>query len=72
VVGGEHLRTDQIPRALPEQAPVMNRRARLNPYRRQGDTFICGDYLSTSSIEGAVISGKQVAACLIAERGRVR
>ncbi len=72
VIDWEHLRTDRIPRALPEQAPVMNRRARSNPYRRQGDTFICGDYLSTSSIEGAVISGKQVAACLIAERGRVR
>ncbi|MGB0257027.1 MAG: NAD(P)/FAD-dependent oxidoreductase [Coraliomargarita sp.] len=69
VVDWEHLRTDRISRALPEQPPVPNRSAQSSPYQRQGDTFICGDYLSTSSIEGAVISGKQVAACLIGERG---
>ena len=71
VLDWEHLRTDRISRALPEQPPVATSRELSRSYRREGSTFICGDYLNTSSIEGAVISGKQVATCLIAERGKL-
>lgn len=55
-----HLRTDRIPLALPEQGPG----SRLQPDLPAG-IHACGDYRTTSSIEGAIASGEATAQTLI-------
>ncbi|MEM0965605.1 MAG: NAD(P)/FAD-dependent oxidoreductase [Verrucomicrobiota bacterium] len=52
-----HLRTDVIPRALPEQLPGVER----NGFQVERGVYVCGDHTLSASIEGAVISGKLVA-----------
>lgn len=52
-----HLRTYRIPEALPAQSPgFMDDR----PRAPEG-VFACGDYLDTSSIQGALVSGREAA-----------
>jgi protoporphyrinogen oxidase len=58
----EHLRTDRIKQALPEQP-----RMPLNEgIRKQNGVFLCGDYCTSASIEGAIVSGKDTAAAVLA------
>ncbi|MEM7791262.1 MAG: NAD(P)/FAD-dependent oxidoreductase [Verrucomicrobiota bacterium] len=57
----EHLRTDRIKRALPEQLPKTKTAQEKNKNQMQSGIYLCGDYCLSASIEGAVISGKQVA-----------
>ncbi len=57
-----HLRTDRIRRGLPEQLPNGNTPNRIN----HAGVWVCGDHLSSASIEGAVVSGKQTAAAILA------
>jgi phytoene dehydrogenase-like protein len=61
----QHLHTDRTERALPEQLPETDRNKRANGFLKHKDVWICGDHLSTASIEGAVISGKQVAESIL-------
>ena len=59
-----HLRTDVIRHALPEQLPEQHEarvQESLRGYREIDGIFICGDHASSSSIEGAIISGRQTA-----------
>ena len=62
-----HLRTYRIPFALPAQAPPA-----LSPVAKaasRGDhVFVCGDYLDTASIQGAMLSGRRAAESLIETR----
>ena len=59
VSGWRHLRTDRIERALPEQPPVPGQ---LGPCFREIDgVFVCGDHLTSASIEGAISSGLRTA-----------
>lgn len=51
-----HLRTDLIPHALPNQNPQPPAFSDPEP-----PLYVCGDYLTSASIEGAVISGQQAA-----------
>jgi phytoene dehydrogenase-like protein len=54
-----HLRTDRIERALPEQPPI---EGALGPCFREIDgIFVCGDHLTSASIEGAILSGLRTA-----------
>lgn len=62
-----HLRTDRIERALPKQPPMRPDSTGKAAFSREGSVFVCGDHQSTASIEGAVISGKQVAQAIIHE-----
>ena len=62
----QHLRTDRIKRALPEQLPGTNLSAHSKGFRKHQGIWICGDHLSSASIEGAVISGKQTAESILA------
>ena len=61
----QHLRTDRIERALPEQLPDSSQRSRSRGFLKHSDFWLCGDHLGSASIEGAVISGKQVACSII-------
>jgi phytoene dehydrogenase-like protein len=55
-----HLRTDHIPKGLPEQKPTQARTPLSPPLQRDG-VWICGDHTASASIEGAVVSGLGVA-----------
>lgn len=57
VLRWQHLRTDTIRRALPEQLPGVARKA----YAEAAGVYVCGDHYLSASIEGAVLSGKRAA-----------
>ncbi len=58
-----HLRTEQIERALPEQAPGGGP---VGPgFRKHAGIFVCGDHLWSASIEGAIISGLRTADAIL-------
>lgn len=59
-----HLRTYQIPYALPTQAPPALSPV-AKPARRTDGTFVCGDHLDTASIQGAMVSGRRAAEQII-------
>lgn len=59
-----HLRTYRIPYALPSQAPPALSPV-AKPVRRPDGIFVCGDYLDTASIQGAMISGRRAAEQII-------
>ena len=59
-----HLRTDHIRRGLPEQLPNCSAPNSIH----QAGVWVCGDHLSSASIEGAVVSGKQTAAAILATK----
>lgn len=61
----QHLRTDRIAHALPEQLPESGKSHRSEGFLKHGDVWLCGDHLSSASIEGAVVSGKQVAGSVL-------
>lgn len=56
----QHLRTDHIRQALPEQPPGHA----SHGFLQIDDVYLCGDHTTTSSIEGAIISGKKTAEAL--------
>ena len=56
-----HLRTAQIERALPEQAPGRGNSGAGAGFRKHAGIFFCGDHLWSASIEGAIISGQRTA-----------
>jgi len=58
-----HLRTDRIERALPEQPPIAGA---LGPFFREFDgIFVCGDHLTSASIEGTILSGLRTADAIL-------
>ncbi len=54
-----HLRSYSISQALPKQPVDFNRVPRETTLR--DGIFLCGDYLETSSIQGALVSGRKAA-----------
>jgi phytoene dehydrogenase-like protein len=56
-----HLRTDRIRRGLPQQLPNTDTPKTAN----ESGVWLCGDYLSSASIEGAVLSGEHTAAAIL-------
>lgn len=59
-----HLRTYRIPYALPRQAPPALSPV-AKPAKRGDGLFVCGDYLDTASIQGAMLSGRRAAECVM-------
>ena len=60
--GWEHLRTYVLPRALPAMTAP-------HPFRRPvlvDEVHVCGDHRDTSSIQGALVSGRRAAASVLA------
>jgi protoporphyrinogen oxidase len=58
----KHLRTDRIQQALPEQVMTPMRQG----IQKMNGVFLCGDYCTSASIEGAIVSGKNTAAAVLA------
>jgi phytoene dehydrogenase-like protein len=58
-----HLWTEQIERALPEQAPGGGLTGQ--GFRKHAGIFVCGDHLWSASIEGAIISGLRTADAIL-------
>jgi phytoene dehydrogenase-like protein len=59
-----HLRTYRIPYALPvQEPPALSPVAK--PAKRSDGFFVCGDYVDTASIQGAMISGRRAAEQII-------
>lgn len=59
----QHIRTDVIRHALPEQLPG----SPSSGYIEHDGVLICGDHTTSASIEGAIISGKKTAAAILAD-----
>ena len=57
----QHLRTDPIEHALPEQLPESAALPEVKP-----PYYLCGDYCVSASIEGAIISGQETARQVLA------
>ena len=55
-----HLSTVTIPKALPIETPLSRRRRPQSSYLAPG-IFLCGDHLTTSSINGALVAGRLAA-----------
>jgi predicted NAD/FAD-dependent oxidoreductase len=59
-----HLRTYRIPYALPNQRPPALSPVE-KPARREDGLFVCGDHLNTSSLQGAMVSGRKAAEAVV-------
>lgn len=60
----KHLKTYSIPYALPRSNSAFFHREEFEYTRRSG-VFLCGDYLETASLEGALVSGRITAEHII-------
>jgi phytoene dehydrogenase-like protein len=67
VADWRHLRTYRIPHALPAQAPPALSPVE-KPARRSPGLYVCGDYLDTASIQGAMASGRRAAEAVLKDR----
>jgi len=68
VEGWDHLRTDYIPRALPdEDAPSLAVPRRPIRTNRDG-VYVAGDHLDNASINGALESGRRAAEAVLEDR----
>lgn len=61
-----HLRTYHIPHALPSQAAGTRTLAPVGVTTTDKGLIVCGDHLTTSSINGAMASGRQAAEFVLA------
>ncbi len=59
-----HLKTYSIPYALPKSNPAFFNRKKFDSTCCDG-VFVCGDYLETASLEGAMVSGRITAERLV-------
>ena len=55
-----HLTTVTVAKALPNETPLARRRRPRSSYLAPG-LFLCGDHLTTSSINGALVAGRLAA-----------
>lgn len=62
-----YLKHYWIPQALPQQSPGENAWGKA-PLRSENGVWLCGDYRYSSSIQGAMASGRQVAEAILAEK----
>ncbi len=61
------IRAYDIPRALPVMGPEHPLR---RPVRLANGRYVCGDHRDTSSIQGALVSGRRAAAAVLRDRSR--
>lgn len=60
----QHLKSYDIRYALPDQSPPALTPV-AKPIKRTDGIYICGDYLDTASIQGALLTGRRVAERII-------
>lgn len=63
-----HLRTVRIEHALPRQVPPALSPV-AKPTVRSDGVIVCGDWLDTASIQGAMVSGRRAAEAVLARLG---
>lgn len=63
--GWEHVATYDVREALPSQAPPMG--AFSKPVRLEPGLYVCGDHRDSSSIQGALVSGRRAATAVLAD-----
>lgn len=64
----EHLKTVHVPRSLPDETPAARRLRPAGPRVADG-LFVAGDWCTSSSINGALVSGRIAAEAVLSERG---
>ncbi|CAI8617874.1 unnamed protein product [Vicia faba] len=64
----KHLRTYRIEYAQPNQCPPTN--LKKNPNVEPG-LYLCGDYFTSATFDGALVSGRRAAESLLKDRGFV-
>jgi len=62
----DHLASYEIPAALPQMLPPFELRRSVRLARGR---YVCGDHRDTSSIQGAMVSGRRAARALLADAG---
>jgi len=65
--GWEHVSTYEIPAAVPRMLPPFELR---RPVRLAPGRYVCGDHRDTSSIQGAMVSGRRAARAVLADAAR--
>jgi hypothetical protein len=65
--GWDHVATYRIPRAVPAMTPPHHVR---RPVRIAHGLYVCGDHRATSSLQGAMVSGRRAARAVIDDIGR--
>lgn len=65
--GWRCLRTDRIPRALPDMSPAVLARP-SRPVRLRPGVYVAGDHVETASLNGAMRAGRRAAEALIRDR----
>jgi phytoene dehydrogenase-like protein len=63
----EHLKTVHVPRSLPDESPAARRLRPAGPRVSDG-LCVAGDWCTSSSINGALVSGRLAAEAVLAER----
>jgi len=63
----EHLKTVHVPRSLPDETPAARRLRPAGPRVADG-LFVAGDWCTSASINGALVSGRIAAEAVLAER----
>lgn len=65
--GWEHLATYDIARALPAMPAPHPFRRPVRRRRGDGVVYVCGDHRDTSSIQGALVSGRRAASAVLSD-----
>ena len=63
----EHVRSYELPEALPSMAPPMGRLRK--PVLVRDGVWVCGDHRDTASIQGALVSGRRAATAVVEALG---
>ena len=63
-----HLETIHVPRSLPAETPAARALRPTSPRVADG-LFVCGDWCTSASINGALVSGRRAAEAVLAGRG---
>ena len=63
----EHLKTVHVPRSLPDETPAARRLRPASPRVADG-LLVAGDWCTSASINGALVSGRIAAEAVLAER----
>lgn len=65
VDGWRHLRTYEIPYALPDQRPPLTPARRIEAH---DGVYVCGDHVTHGSLQGALASGRLAAEAVVRDR----